>query len=121
MTRRNVHVYWISGDSDAARKHVVLALRQAEQDQRREVTFGKLCSTPGPVFYWKIDRGICIFGMPAGLGSSEVRRVLTAMVGFDSGSEFPKQSELRLQAGERHDDWLVLQEAPQSQIVLKRI
>jgi hypothetical protein len=109
-----------AADQDPARRYVLLALLQAEQDKPREIVLGKLCSSCEPSIYWRIDGGICSLAMPAGLGGSQVREALESMAGFDKMEGFPKQSDLLVEVGESRMDWVVILAGPESQVILRR-
>src|SRR5262245_44511103 len=101
MTQR--YIYFISeADSDPVRKHVMLALLQADQENQSDVVFGKLCSTCEPIFHWRLvgGGGICSIAPPTGVSGIQVGQTLTSMIGFDCAGEFPRQSELTIEAGD---------------------
>ncbi len=99
----------------------MLALLQAEEDNRRQVVFGKTCRTCEWIMYWDTDNGICSLATPPGRAPAQLRETIVAMAGLESFGGFPKQSELVMQFGKTRMSWQVSFTGPEDEITLRRL
>ena len=132
---QHIAITHLSGrPNNPALAYLVNALLQSEQDKPTEVVFRTTCANPEGELFWRIGNEKSIYGLkpPAGVRGTQVREALVQASGLNEFTAFPKESEFIFElegtvpaevdaAPAWRLRWIVSQESPEHQIVLRRV